>query len=55
MTKFIMWKKSENYLTITSKPHAHPHIMKKTHAKFHNNRKKLKEELRSQEVPTVYI
>ena len=24
-------------LTITPKPHAHPHTMKKTHAKFHNN------------------
>ena len=27
-------------ITITSKPHAHPHTMKKTHAKFHNNRYK---------------
>ena len=33
-----MWKKSKkNNLTITSKPHAHPHTMKKTNAKFHNN------------------
>ena len=38
MTKFTMWKKNKkNYLTITSKPHAHPHTMKKMHAKFHNN------------------
>ena len=36
--KFTMWKKvKKNNLTITSKPQAHPHIMKKTHAKFHNN------------------
>ena len=27
-------------LTITSKSHAHTHNMKKTHAKFHNNRYK---------------
>ena len=41
MTKFTMWKKvKKNNLTITSKPHAHPHTMKKTHAKFHNNRYK---------------
>ena len=41
MTKFTMWKKSKkNNLSITSKPHAHPHTMKKTHAKFHNNRYK---------------
>ena len=38
MTKFTMWKKAKKYdLTIISKPHAHSHIMKKTHAKFHNN------------------
>ena len=39
MTKFTMWKKvkKKNNLTITSKPHAHPHTMKKMHAKFHNN------------------
>ena len=36
-----MWKKvKKNNLTITSKPHAHPHTMKKTKAKFHNNRYK---------------
>ena len=40
MTKFTMWKKWKNNLTITSKSHAHPHTMKKTHAKFHNNRYK---------------
>ena len=42
-TNFTMGKKSKkkkNNLTITSKPHAHPHTMKKTHAKFHNNRYK---------------
>ena len=38
MTKFTMWKKvKKNDLTITSKPYAHPHTMKKMHAKFHNN------------------
>ena len=42
MTKFTMWKKvkKKNNLTITSKAHAHPHTMKKTHAKFHNNQYK---------------
>ena len=30
----------KNDLTIISKPHAHPHTMKKTHANFHNNRYK---------------
>ena len=30
----------KNNLTITSKSHAHSHTMKKTHAKFHNNRYK---------------
>ena len=41
MTKFTMWKKvKKNNLTITSKPHAHPHTMKKMHAKFHDNRYK---------------
>ena len=29
--------KVKNNLPVTSKPHAHPHTMKKTHAKFHNN------------------
>ena len=34
-----MWKKVKiNNLTITSKPRAHPHTMKKMHAKFHSNR-----------------
>ena len=37
MTKFSMWKKN---LAITSKPHAHPHTMKNTHAKFPNDRYK---------------
>ena len=32
-----MKKKKKKDLTIMSKPHAHPHIIKKTHAKFHNN------------------
>ena len=41
MTKFTMWKKvKKNNLTITSKPHVHPHTMKKMHIKFHNNRYK---------------
>ena len=41
MTKFTNVEKVKiNNLTITSKPHAHPHTMKKTHAKFHNNRYK---------------
>ena len=41
MTKFTMWKKvKKNNLTITSKSHAHPHTMKKMHAKLHNNRYK---------------
>ena len=31
----------KNNLTITSKSYAHPHTMKKTHAKFHNNRYKI--------------
>ena len=30
-------KSEKNNLTITSKSHAHPHTMKKTHAKFQNN------------------
>ena len=30
-------KSEKNNLTITSRSHAHPHTMKKTHAKFHNN------------------
>ena len=33
-------KGEKNNLTITSKSHAHPHTMKKTHAKFHNNQYK---------------
>ena len=41
MTKFTLWKKRQkNNLTITSKPHAHPHSMKKTYAKFQNDRYK---------------
>ena len=35
-----MEKSKKNNLTITSKPHAHPHTMKKMLAKFHNNRYK---------------
>ena len=30
-------KVTKNDLTIISKPHAHPHTMEKTHAKFHND------------------
>ena len=33
-------KVNKNNLTIISKSHAYPHTMKKTHAKFHNNRYK---------------
>ena len=33
-------KSEKNNLTITSKSHAHPHTMKKTHAKFQNNQYK---------------
>ena len=41
--KLTMWKRSEKiYLTFIFKPHAYPHAMKKTHAKFHNNRYKTK-------------
>ena len=41
ITKFTMWKKwQKNVLTIIPKPHAHPHTMKKTHAKFQNNQYK---------------
>ena len=40
MTVHNVEKSENNYLTITSKPHAHPHTMKKTRAKFHNNRYK---------------
>ena len=29
-------KSDKNYLTIISKPHAHPHTMRKTYAKFQN-------------------
>ena len=30
-------KVTKNNLTIISKPHAYPHILEKTHAKFHND------------------
>ena len=33
-------KVTKNVLTIIPKPHAHPHTMKKTHAKFQNNQYK---------------
>ena len=33
-------KSDKNVLTIISKPHAHPHTMKTTYAKFQNNRYK---------------
>ena len=33
-----MEKVTKNNLTIISKPHAHNHTMKKTYAKFQNNR-----------------
>ena len=40
MTVHNVEKGKRSNLTITSKPHAHPHTMKKMHAKFHNNRYK---------------
>ena len=40
MTKSTMWKKVKKMITIISKLHAHSHTMKKTYAKFHNNRYK---------------
>ena len=40
MTKFTMWKSDKKCTTIIPKPHAHPHTMKKTHAKFQNNQYK---------------
>ena len=43
MTKFTSsqcGKSNKNDLKIISKPHAHTHTMKKTHAKFQNNRYK---------------
>ena len=33
-------KVTKKYLTILPKPHAHPHTMKKIHAKFRNNQYK---------------
>ena len=37
-----MWKKAiKNGVTIISTPQAHPQTMKKTHAKFPNDRSKL--------------
>ena len=38
MTVHNVEKSEKLDLTIISKPHAHPHTMKKMHAKFHNNR-----------------
>ena len=45
--RYLLWVKNDyvhnaekvakNVLTILPKPHAHPHTMKKTHAKFQNN------------------
>ena len=32
-----MEKVTKHDLTIIAKPHAHPHTMKRTHAKFHNH------------------
>ena len=41
MTVYNVKKKvTKNDLTIISKPHAHPHTMTKTHAKFQNDRYK---------------
>ena len=43
-------KSDKNVLTIIPKPHAHPHTMKKTYAKFQNNQYKT-----VRGIPTVYI
>ena len=40
MTKLTMWKSDKNNLIIISKLLAHSHTMKKTHAKFQNDRYK---------------
>ena len=50
-----MEKVTKNDLTVISKSHAHTHTMKKTHAKFLNDRYNTVEELHSQEVSTVYM
>ena len=38
MTVHNVEKSYKNYLTVIYKPYAHPHIMKKTPAKFQNGR-----------------
>ena len=40
MTKSTFVEKSKKNNNLTNKSHAHSHTMKKTHAKFHNNRYK---------------
>ena len=48
--QFTKWKKvTKNNLTIMSKPHTHPHTMKKTSAKVQKDQKNLQEELCSQD------
>ena len=44
MTKFTIWKKvtKNDLIIISSKPHAHPHTMEKTHANFKTISTKLK-------------
>ena len=55
--KWLMWKKvKKNNLTITSKPCAYLQNMKKTHAKFHNNRyKTVKEAALTRGTNCLYI
>ena len=40
MTVHNVEKVTKNVLTIIPKPHAHPHTVKKTYAKFQNNQYK---------------
>ena len=40
MTVHNVKKVTKNDLTITSKPHAHPHTMKILHVKFQNDQNK---------------
>ena len=40
MTVHNVEKVTKHVLTVIPKPHAHPHAMKKTHAKFQNNQYK---------------
>ena len=48
-------KKWQNDLTIISKPHANSHTMKKTYAKFQNDRYKTVRGVAPEEIPIVCI